>query len=306
MIVTLAGSNDFMIENELKSISSNFKDKHGEFAVEQIDGSETDYQSIFESASNLSLLSPNKLIIIKRGSSNKIFIDSIEQVIKNTPSTNDLIIVEPSVDKRLNYFKVLKRSTDFRSYDELDLRQLVHWINETVSKHGGIIKNSIAAYLIEIAGMNQMRLSNEIIKLISYQNEVTKETIDLLVEPLPQTTIFQLLDAAFSGRNKDLLKIYDDQKKQKVEPQQIVAMLTWQIHILALIKAAGNNSPAEIARQTKISPFVISKSFDIAKKLSLENVKDLTTNLLELDIKLKSKSVDIDEALLQLLLSIRI
>jgi len=306
MIVTITGSNNFLVETELKNILSDFKNLHGEIAIEQIDGSDVEYQAIFESVSNLSFLTPSKMIILRRGSGNKIFMDSIEEIIKNTPDTNDLVIIEPNIDKRLAYYKTLKKLTDLREYNELDSNQLVRWIDEEVEKRGGQISNADIRHLIDLTGLNQMKLSNEITKLISYQRRINKESIDLLVEPIPQTTIFQLLDAAFSGQSKQLLKIYDDQKKQKIEPQQIIAMLAWQLHILAIIKASGKDSSGKIAKENNLSPFVVSKSLNIAQRLNLGDIKKLTGNLLELDVKLKNKNIDIDEALLQLLLSIHV
>jgi DNA polymerase III delta subunit len=304
MIITLSGSNHFMINNELKNIINGFVENNSDMAVEQIDGSESDLQAITESFSNLSFLTPNRLIILKRGSGNKQFIDSAEKLIDNVPSTNTVVIVEPNIDKRLGYYKALKKLTDFKNYDELEFGQLAKWIDETVTQQGGVIKNNEARYLVEIVGLDQLRLSSEITKLLSYHGTVTKETIDLLVVPTSQTTIFQLLDAVFTGKSKELLKIYDDQKKQKVEPQQIIAMLTWQVHILAMINAAGNKPPAEIAKITRVSPFVINKSLGIAKRMNKQDIQNLTRSLLELDIKLKNKTVDADEALLQLLLTI--
>jgi len=304
MITTLSGSNVFMIENELKNTLKAFTQKFGDIAVEQIDGSETDLQSITETLTNLSFLSPNRLIILRRGSANKQFIDLIEKIFESIPPTNEVIIVEPNIDKRLSYYKSLKKLTQFKDYVGLDFGQLARWVVDTVKELDGSITNNDARYLVELTGLNQMRLFNEITKLLNYQKEINSSAIELLIEPTAQTTIFQLLDVAFSGDGKKLLKIYDDQKMQGEEPQKIIAMLTWQIHILALIKAAGNKSPSAIASETKVSPFVINKSIGIAKRLSKQDIQNLISNLLELDIKLKNKTVDVDDALMQLLLSI--
>lgn len=304
MIITLSGSNEFMIDSELKNIISEFSIKYGNMAIEQIDGTESDLQTINEAISGLSFLSPNRLVVLKNGSNNKQFTESIEKILKTVPDTNDLVIIEPNIDKRLSYFKNLKKLTDFRTYDELDDNQLIRWIVDYVKERKGKISNSDARYLIDLAGNNQLKLSNEIDKLLNYQPEINKESINKLVEPIPQTTIFQLLDAAFSGKSSDILKIYEDQKRQKVEPQQVVAMLTWQIHIVALIKAAGNMSSSEIASKAKLSPFVVSKSMNIARKMTIQQVKELSDNLLDLDIKFKNQTIDTDNALMQLLLTI--
>lgn len=304
MIITLAGSNDYLIETELNKIIEQFSSKNDDMAIEQIDGAETEIQSIIEAISGMSFLYPNRLIILRRGSANKQFIDSFEDLIKNIPQNNNLVIIEPNIDKRLSYFKTLKKITDFKMYENLDTHQLASWIQDTVKNNKGKISNSDARYLIELTGNNQLRISNELDKLLNFNQEITRENIDNLIDPIPQTTIFQLLDAAFNGNSKQLLKIYEEQKRQKVSPQQVIAMLTWQIHILAMIKASGKSSASEIASKTKVSPFVIGKSISIANKLTMRDIEDLTENLLELDIKLKNQSIDVDDALLQLLLTL--
>ncbi len=304
MITTLAGPNDFLIELELKNLVDEFKKKNDEISIEQIDGAETEYSAILETINSLSFLFPNKLTILRRGSNNKQFTELIEHTLKEIPETNELVIIEPNIDKRTSYFKNLKKLTDFKMYEELDSSQLARWVEQTTKSNGGSIKNSDARYLIELAGNNQLKLSNEINKLVSYNQEITKQSIDDLVDPIPQTTIFQLLDASFSGKSKEILRIYDEQKSQKVSPQQVIAMLTWQIHILAMIKAAGNASSSEIASKTKTSPYVVGKSMTLARNMTMNEIRKLTEDLLELDIKLKNQTVDADDALLQLLLTI--
>lgn len=304
MITTLTGSNHYLLDEELGKSLSNFKEKYGDFSIEQIDGTDAEYQTIVDSISNLPFLTPAKLVILKSPGTNKQFIEKIGSLLESIPSSNEIIIVEPNIDKRSKYYKLLKDNTDYKSFEELDVGSLVGWIVQAVKSKGGTISFREANYLVERVGVNQLRISNELDKLLNYQSEITKQTIDLLVEPIPQTTIFQLLDAAFSGRREEMIKIYEDQRRQKVEPQQIIAMLTWQLNGLALVKAAGDSPPAEISKKTKLSPFVVNKNLTISRKLRFEDIKRLLGDLLKLDIRLKSQSVDSDDALIQYLLSI--
>jgi DNA polymerase III delta subunit len=151
-------------------------------------------------------------------------------------------------------------------------------------------------------GANQQLLTGELDKLVLYQPEITQATIELLTEPTPQSTIFELLEAAFGGNTKRALMLYREQRALKVEPQQIIAMLAWQLHVLALIKTAGERSIDEIARDAKLNPFVVRKSAGIARQLTLTQLRTLVSNLLGLDVRLKSESLDADEALQHFLL----
>jgi DNA polymerase-3 subunit delta len=303
-IVTLSGSNSYMLHRSLEDSTKSFKERFGDLSIEQIDGAESDNRTITDSLLNLPFLSPSKLIILHSPGTNKQFVEQIEMIVENIPSTNEVIIVEPSVDKRSKYYKSLKELTEFKDFDELEASQLAGWVLDRTVEKGGKISKKEASYLIDTVGIDQMRIDNEVSKLINYDPEITQESIDLLVEPIPQTTIFQLLDAAFAGNKKELLRIYEDQRQQKVEPQQIVAMLTWQLNNLALIKAAGNLSPQQISAKTKINPYIISKSMPIVRKFSFDYIKSLIDELLELDIKLKTRSIDSNDAITQFLLSI--
>ncbi len=102
-----------------------------------------------------------------------------------------------------------------------------------------------------------------------YDSKITRRTIDLLTDPAPQSTVFQLLEAAFAGDRRRASELYADQRAQSVEPPQIIAMLAWQLHVLAVIKTAGDRSPRAIAKEAGINPFVIRKSQGIVSKMSL-------------------------------------
>src|SRR4030095_7858004 len=159
-----------------------------------------------------------------------------------------------------------------------------------------------ANYLVERVGVNQQLLSNELAKLIAYDPNISRKTIDLLTDPTPQSSIFDLLDAALAGKTKRALQLYQEQRAMKVEPQQIIAMLAWQLHILALVKTAGDRDSATIAKEAKINPFVVRKSQGIARRLSFNEIKALIHRTLELDIRLKSEQIDADDTLLLYLL----
>ena len=149
-----------------------------------------------------------------------------------------------------------------------------------------------------------MLLASELQKLTDYSPNINRTSIDLLTEPTPQSSIFDLLDAALKGQVAKVLQLYQEQRQQKVEPLAILALLAWQLHVLALIKTAGQRSPSQIASQAKISPYVVSKSQAIAQNFSLSELKDTIKKAADLDVRLKSQTIDADEALLQFLLTI--
>jgi DNA polymerase-3 subunit delta len=297
MIITLTGENSFRLHEALSQLGDKFVAENGDLALERIDGEETALEQISEALNSLPFLAAKKLVVLRAPSANKQFAEQAEQLLGGLPGTNDVIVVEPKLDKRTAYYKFLKKDTDFRDFPALDQNGLARWLAETAKQKDGTLGAADARYLVERVGTDQQLLSNELEKLLLYSSKVDRQTIDLLTEPTPQSTVFQLLEVAFAGNSQRAAELYAEQRALKVEPAQIIAMLTWQLHTLAVIKAAGDRPVEAIAKEAKLNPFVIRKSQGIARRLSMAELKSLIGDLLDIDVAMKSTTIDADEAL---------
>jgi DNA polymerase III subunit delta len=148
-------------------------------------------------------------------------------------------------------------------------------------------------------------LYSELQKLSIYDKQITRQSIELLTDKTPQSSIFELLDSALAGDIKRALQLYQEQRALKVEPQQIVAMLAWQLHIFAIVKTAGDRTDQQIASEAKINPFVVRKAQSAVRRLRYAAIKSLIADLHELDLAMKRRSIDLDEALQHYIVSIR-
>lgn len=302
MIITLTGANSFGLQQALRELVAGFVTEQGDMALERLDGGEVTYERISEALTSLPFLSNKKMVVLRQGSANKQFTEQFETLLSDIPETTEVIIVESKLDKRSAYYKYVKKATDYREFSELDPTGLARWLVQTAKTRGGSLSQSDAMYLVGRAGLSQQLLASELEKLLLYAPSITRETIDLLTEATPQSTIFELLEVAFAGRAERALQLYAEQRALKVEPQQIIAMLTWQLHILALIKTAGERSPEAVASEAKVSPYVVKKSGGIARKLTLAQLKTLITDLIEIDTRSKRETFSADEALQNYLL----
>ena len=293
-----------MLNLELNKFVASFVADFTDMGVEKFDGEEVEYDRLREALQSLPFLTSRRLVVLRAPSANKEFVEKAEKLLAELPESTDVIIHEPKLDKRSAFYKLLKKSTDYKEFNELDDHGLVRWLGETAKNYEGAISQTDARYLIDRVGANQQLLANELQKLLSYDPNISKQSIDLLTEPSPQSTIFQLLDAAFAGNTKLMLRIYQQQRASKVEPQQIVAMLAWQLHILAIIKTAGERSDEQIASEAKINPFVVRKSRNITRSLTQAKLIELIDELTNLDLRLKTTAIDADDAVQAYLLNI--
>lgn len=304
MIKTFTGNNSYLLKSAVDELVSSFVKEQGDLALERIDGEDSDMQRINEALTSLPFLATRKLVVLRHPSAQKSFTEKIDSILQDVPETTDVLIIEPKLDKRSSYFKALKKQTEYQEYNEPDEANLMAWLVDEAGKLDANLTRSDAQFLIARVGQNQRLLSNELHKLVHYDAQISRQTIELLTEATPQSTIFELLDAALAGHLKRAMELYEEQRKQKVEPQAILAMMAWQLHVLAIIVAARGKDPAEIAREAKINPYVVRKSSAIARRLGATRVSQLVSDLLEIDISLKSKSIDADEAMRNFILKI--
>lgn len=304
MILVLTGANDFARQAELKKLTSAFIKEQGDFGLETIEAGQVEMGRLLENVSSLPFLANRRMIILQEPSANKSIGENVDKLLEAVADTTDLIIVEPKFDKRLTLYKTLKKKTSLKEFAELDERGLSSWLSQEAKTRGGALTPADALYLVQRVGNNQMGLHNELEKLLSYQPVITRAVIDLLTEPTSQSSVFDLLDAAFSGNHKKAIALYQDQRKQQVEPQAIMGMLCWQMHILAVVKANEKLGPEEIASKAKLNPYVVRKTMYMTHSQSLRDIKNLVQRVLELDIRLKSQPIDADDAIQHLLISL--
>lgn len=304
MIRVLTGDNTFTLRSELNRLVDAFVADYTDMGLERLDGEEVSYDRIREALQSLPFLASKKLVVLQRPSANKEFLEKATQLLEGVPETTDVLIIEPKLDKRLSYYKFLKKNSDYKEFTELDENGLARWLVDQAKQQGGALSQADARYLVQRVGIHQQLLSSELQKLLTYNPQITRQTIDLLTDLTPQSTILELLDAALAGRTKQALGLYQEQRGMKVEPQQIMAMLAWQLHVLAAVKVAGQRDANTIAKEARLNPYVVRKTQGLVQRMPLSQIKKLIHSARILDTRLKSEPIDADEALQHLLMTL--
>ncbi len=302
--ITLTGDNSYLIFTELRRLEENFRNENDAIGIERIDAGEMEAADFLHHLQSVPLLSSKRFLAVRGFSRNKYLSEKVEQIISSLDEGTDLVILEPNPDKRTRSYKALHQLTDWHEYTVLDERKLVGWIVEYVEADGGRINRTDAAYIVTRLTADQQLLKNELDKLLNYQAEITRQTIDLLTEPSPQSNVFDLLDAAFSSSARRTILLYRELRQQNVEPLSILAMIGWQLCVLALVSAAGTRDAGSISREAGLNPFVIRKSQRVLQALSRERVERLLRQTMKTEYELKTQSIDADEAIIQLLIEI--
>lgn len=298
MITTFTGANTFLLKQALQEKRTAFIQKHGAFELEELDGAEASLDNVRTKLQSLPFLSDKKLLILRSPSAINGFAEAFDSMREHASDQTDVVIVETELDKRTGYARALKAKTDYQSFDELKPDQLSSWLTQEAKSQGATLSRADANMLVQRAGTNQYLLFNELSKLTTASNTISRDLIEKLVEPIPQQTIFELLDAVFAGQANRAMELYDSQRAQQVEPQMILSMLARQLHIILLIKLApANTSNNAIASEAKLHPFVVQKASQSARSRSVANIKSSLHELRQIDRLHKTQSVSLDESL---------
>lgn len=297
MITVLAGNNWFRIKQELGEAIAAFRKEHGDLAIERVNGSEVTWAEIMSAVSGLSLFSEDKLVVITDLFSNKEAKDKISSLIELASKSTELILVDTSLDKRSAYYKTLKKLPNFKEYNELSEDALVQWVLEYAKSLDSAIDLADARYLVERVGSSQTLLERELVKLSLYGKRIDRKVIDELTEATPASTIFNLVESAFSGNVKNALKLYEEQRTLRKESQAIYGMLVWQMHLVAICAAAGGKNLREVANDTGLNSYSLGKAQTVARRMGAQKVQSFLKLLRDIEITSKSQTYDLDEAL---------
>lgn len=290
MIHVLTGTNSFMIQEKLRTIRADFIQHHGSEGVEVYESGQLTEHELINILSSTSLFSSSRLIVLKRLSENKLVAEKLIDQLNLISNDTILILVEGVIDRRTAYYKELKKLDGFSEFSELDEHALGRWVAERVTAAGGVIEPSTIRALIATTGNDQQRLSHEIQKLVSYQSTITPESVKLLIEPNQEDNVFALLEAALGGRRAQALKLLEDLERSHQDPFQLVNMLIWQVHIMAIVASSAKTSDKEVSSDMKLNPFVVGKTRRLVSGIGKQKLRGIIDATALLDISLKTGS----------------
>lgn len=279
MIYLLSGDNTFEIEQRLRKIIAECR---GE--IERVDGSELAIDQLPDLLAGVTLFSSERCIVVKHASQNKPVWAALGEWLEKGIG-NDVIFVERSPDKRTKTYKWLQKHAEVHDVKQLQPFEALRWLQD-VSK--GILGRNEAEFLVDYVGTDQWRLSAELDKLRLTGKPIDREVIRRIVEPTPQATSFELLDAAFH-KNYDAFDELFDAVSQREDPYMFFGLLAGQVQAIAIVVASENENrrPEDAAKDVGLHPFVVRKVTLLARRLSVRQLRQLIERLSELDAHMK-------------------
>ncbi len=299
-IYFIAGNDKFSIESALEQVKKAVEPLlQSDFDLEIFSlDKEIDFNKILESASAFPFGSEKKLIIV-RGFENVTDKSKLLPYAKSPADFTVMIITYNSEIKNLNQQPFKELAAKGYLFEDRKLRpsELADWIIGRARKYGISIPHENALMLMEFVGEEKSLLEMQIQKFAGFLNgkgEVTQEIIENLSSATKEYSVFELQDAIGSGNKKKALKVCLNLLDSGVDILRISATLTKFIMTLASAHEFKRNriSNEEAARELGVSPYYYKKCAMANYLLNERRLHNAARALLNLELAVKTSSVD--------------
>ncbi len=306
MIIYIYGEDTFRSRNYLTQQVERFKkerDPQG-LNVVFLDGQKTESSQLWNEITAAPFLAEKRMVVIQNvlASKDADLLESLVEGIKKIPEKNIVVFYqsEPMGKSKLaqELQKLLAKEKWAKEFASLVGAQLNSWIKTEAEQRGGSINSAAVAYLAQNTGKDIWYADSLIDQLIAYSKgrEISLADVQLFLEEKVDDNVFNMVDAIVIGNRKLAFKLIEEQRRLGEEDGMIFGMVLRQFRILIsmrdLFNRQENITSDTMAKMLDLHPFVVKKSLPFIKKYSLDKLKDIYNQLLEIDIKTKTGLAD--------------
>lgn len=209
-------------------------------------------------------------------------------------------------DKRIKkLWEAIEGSALVVEFAKQDQRDLTAWISRHFAARGKRISNPLCAYLIDITGGTMTALSSEIDKIASYSGteEICREDIDAVTEPVLDAVVFQMTDFISQGRYDQALQKLQQLFKMQQEPIAILGAVGAHLRRLGTARTLLDRGKGsfELQKLCALADYPARKTMDAARRFSAAFCAKAAELVMETDYKMKT-SFDDPQRLLEMLI----
>ncbi len=305
-LILLTGEDTFRLHERLRVLKKGFKQKYpnGELKIfetpQRGDGHDNiaALASLNELACTPNLFGEKRLAICETDWWNAAKFDKAENFFRTLPDNADhssILVVQPKLDKRTKWSKFFLDNARTELFEPLDELNLLRWIENRVEKFEKKISRIDAKFLINRCGTDLWHLASEIEKLTTATEKefISQDIIEKLTIPHPQLEIWDFLEKLSQGDAENAIKRFRSLLTMGSPIHQLFSMIQREIRVHAQLRAGLDQGlhESEIAKQTKLHPFVVKKTIGCTKNFSAMKIRKLYDELFDIEKRMKSGGI---------------
>ena len=299
------GEESYLLDKSIEAILKRAL-PHGanDFNYELFYGKDVDVEQLYASVETLSFMGGMRVVVLRDLQDMDLRqFAALEAYFKNPSPTTCLIVhamtASKSVDGRQGVVKKLKKAAtvaEFKAFYENDAEQFVR---KQAHVRGMALDAAAAAFLVEAVGTGLAQLDMALDRLDLYlgasahTREVGRDAVSNIITQTRVNTVFELTDALGDRRLEDALSILERTMHMGEPAIKLNQMIARHFRILLKLKdpSIRNAGKSERAKAVGVSPFFLKDYQRHANKFSVSQLKEIMTDILEVDVALKSSKL---------------
>lgn len=317
MMYFLYGQDSARIKQRLNEVLSEFKNS-GDFQQLNFDASQDSDYSRLNSFLNTNLLfQEQKKIAVISGLFEKENTDVLHIIQHANLDDKNLCAVAVAnkgeaeckkIDPQL--WRVLdKKPINKELFIPMQPKSLPAWVREMVKEKGFAITPGAINLLISRVGADAPLLLQEIDKLSCYvksSGEIDEDAVALLAADMEQTSGFGITDAMGRKQKARTIELLYKYLSEGQDAHQLFGAFVYQARNLLSVRSMmdGGMAYSDIQEYLGVHPFVMRKSYEMAKKFTLPELKQLYQELARIEQEVKLGSAELEGALFDVLVNV--
>jgi len=311
-VIFMFGEEEYLIEWAAKSLADKFVDK-GMRDMDFIKISEAEnVEDIVGLCDTFSMISERRIIWAKdyapllkknvKGFGERE-LDIISSYIVNPNCQSILIFSAASPEDGSPLTKLLKKTCKTYCFDRLDRPQLNGFVEKRFKAAGAMIDRSTLKYLIDETGyFNRdteytiFNLENDIKKIIAYNTtgQISEEDIDATIKGDLEKFAFDFLDAVTTNKKDIALRMLNNILGSGGEVYSVLGLLVNQFELMLEVKELSEETrdTQGMADILKVNHFRVKKALSFADKFENKKLKELLSQLYEIDRNIKTGLIE--------------
>lgn len=213
------------------------------------------------------------------------------------PVPGNLLVVfadNLKLDKRKKITKVLLSKAENLNLVRLNERQVRQALQQLLKQRSFQIDSDAEQELLLRTQASYSKMLQELPKLLAYaadSRKITRQAVDDLVIKESTAQAFDLADLVLKGKRQQAIETYHDLVQNGEVPLRLNALLLGQFRLLLQV-ASLPGTDAEAGKALGVHPFRVKLARQLLRNYPLGKVRDGFLKILDMEIQMKSKSVD--------------
>lgn len=310
MILFLHGPDTYRSGKKLKEIIARYKGIHTTgMSFHVLHAEENDFDVFRNTVESASMFGEKKLVVL-RGFDSKEFAEMFmawqgKEALAESDETVCVFQDEQGVKKNPLFIWLLANAKA-QEFGSLTGAQLQKWAQQFVQQRGIQIEGGALARLLAYTGGDLWAFENEIQKLTFYARGVIGDAaLDVFLSPVGPRNIFAFVDAYVVGDKAKATQLLHGHLEAGDNESYLFFMIQNQFRNVAQalwFLEGGGRDAGEIARLCGMHPYVAKKSLAQARVFDKVRIKKIYSQLVDLDVSLKTGKKEPRAALEELIL----